>query len=100
MYTLTPILTALGTDLWSAAAPAPKGADFSQETWWISLIKALIIIVVLILYVLLALWAERWGASRPVPVRMCAVRSVCSKPSRTLARWCLKKTSVSRALTP
>lgn len=64
MYTLIPILTVMGADLWPAGAAAPKGADFSQETWWISLIKALIIIVTLILYVLLALWVERRGLGR------------------------------------
>lgn len=39
-------------------------ADFSQETWWLSLIKAVFIIVFLILNVLLALWVERRGLGR------------------------------------
>ncbi|AOZ73419.1 NADH-quinone oxidoreductase subunit H [Boudabousia tangfeifanii] len=39
-------------------------ADFSQETWWLSLLKAVFIIVFLILSVLMALWVERRGLGR------------------------------------
>lgn len=39
-------------------------ADFSEETWWLTLIKAVFIIVFLILNVLLALWVERRGLGR------------------------------------
>lgn len=39
-------------------------ADFSQDTWWIWLIKAVFIIVFLILSVLLMLWVERRGLGR------------------------------------
>ncbi|OKL48293.1 NADH-quinone oxidoreductase subunit H [Boudabousia liubingyangii] len=39
-------------------------ADFSQETWWLSVIKAVFIIVFLILSVLMALWVERRGLGR------------------------------------
>ena len=45
-------------------APVYAAADFSQETWWLSLIKAVFIIVFLILNVLLALWVERRGLGR------------------------------------
>ena len=51
----------------SALAPAAAhytAADFSEETWWLSLIKAVFIIVFLILNVLLALWVERRGLGR------------------------------------
>lgn len=34
-------------------------ADFSQETWWISVIKAVAILIFLLLSVLIAIWAER-----------------------------------------
>ncbi len=34
-------------------------ADFSQETWWLSVIKAVFILVFLILSVIVAIWAER-----------------------------------------
>lgn len=34
-------------------------ADFSEDTWWIWLIKALFILVFLLLSVLMALWVER-----------------------------------------
>ncbi len=44
--------------------------DFSQETWWLSLIKAVFIIVFLIANVLLALWVERRGSPyADVPAR-------------------------------
>ena len=43
------------------AAPV---ADFSQDTWWIWLIKAVFILVFLIVSVLLVLWVERRGLGR------------------------------------
>ena len=39
--------------------PTYTAADFSQETWWLTVLKAVFIIVFLILNVLLALWVER-----------------------------------------
>lgn len=39
-------------------------ADFSQETWWLTLIKAVFIIVYLIASVIMALWVERRGLAR------------------------------------
>lgn len=39
-------------------------ADFSQETWWLTLLKAVSLIVFLILNVLIALWVERRGLGR------------------------------------
>lgn len=39
-------------------------ADFSQETWWLSVIKAVLLLVYLILSVILALWVERRGLGR------------------------------------
>ena len=47
-----------------SAVPDYTAADFSQETWWLTLIKAVFIIVYLILNVLLALWVERRGLGR------------------------------------
>ena len=41
------------------AQVAPVGADFSNDTWWIVLIKAVAIIVFLLVSVLMALWFER-----------------------------------------
>lgn len=38
--------------------------DFSQETWWISVIKAVLILIILIVGVLLQLWVERRGLGR------------------------------------
>ena len=46
------------------AVPEYTAADFSHETWWLSLIKAVFIIVFLIANVLLALWVERRGLGR------------------------------------
>ncbi len=39
-------------------------ADFSQDTWWIWLIKAVFIVLFLIMSVILALWVERRGLGR------------------------------------
>jgi NADH-quinone oxidoreductase subunit H len=41
------------------AQVAPAGADFSNDTWWIVLIKAVAIIVFLLVSVLMAIWFER-----------------------------------------
>lgn len=45
----------------SVSLPAVGGvvADFSQETWWLSVLKAVFILVFLILSVIMAIWAER-----------------------------------------
>ena len=39
--------------------PTYTAADFTQETWWLTVLKAVFIIVFLILNVLIALWVER-----------------------------------------
>ena len=39
--------------------PTYTAADFTQETWWLTVLKAVVMIVFLILNVLLALWVER-----------------------------------------
>lgn len=46
------------------AASAAPTANFSEDTWWIWLIKALFIVVFLILSVIMALWVERRGLGR------------------------------------
>ncbi len=50
--------------LFPVAVPDYSAADFSQETWWITLIKAVFIIVFLIFSVIFALWVERRGLGR------------------------------------
>lgn len=45
-------------------AAAATGADFSNDTWWIVLIKAVGIIVFLLLSVLFAIWFERKVVAR------------------------------------
>ncbi|MDO4258027.1 MAG: NADH-quinone oxidoreductase subunit NuoH [Actinomycetaceae bacterium] len=45
-------------------APHYVPADFSQETWWLTLIKAVFIVVFLIVNVIMALWVERRGLGR------------------------------------
>ena len=50
-----------------AAALSTEGgvtADFSAETWWLTLIKAVVIVAFLIVSVLLVLWVERRGLAR------------------------------------
>lgn len=45
--------------------PTPTVAvDFSQDTWWITGIKALFVVVFLILSVIMVLWVERRGLGR------------------------------------
>ena len=39
--------------------PAGPSADFSNDTWWIWVIKAVAIVVMLLVFVLIAIWAER-----------------------------------------
>ena len=39
-------------------------ADFSAETWWLTLIKAVFIVAFLIISVIMALWVERRGLGR------------------------------------
>ena len=39
-------------------------ADFSAETWWLTLVKAVFIVVFLIASVILVLWVERRGLAR------------------------------------
>jgi NADH-quinone oxidoreductase subunit H len=46
------------------AASALPTADFSHDTWWISVIKAALILVMLLTSVLLALWVERRGLAK------------------------------------
>lgn len=46
-------------NLISLDVPTYTAADFTQETWWLTVLKAVFIIVFLILNVLLALWVER-----------------------------------------
>lgn len=43
---------------------AAQVADFSQDTWWLWVLKAVFIIVFLILSVITALWVERRGLGR------------------------------------
>ena len=48
----------------SVAAVAPVTADFSNDTWWIWLIKAVAIVVFLLTSVLIAIWFERKVVAR------------------------------------
>ncbi|OFJ70887.1 NADH-quinone oxidoreductase subunit H [Actinomyces sp. HMSC06A08] len=50
--------------IFSTAGHEVQPADFSQETWWLTLIKAVFIIVFLLITVIMALWVERRGLAR------------------------------------
>ncbi len=50
--------------LLAAAQGEPAGADFSNDTWWIVLIKAVGIVLFLLLSVLIAIWFERKVVAR------------------------------------
>lgn len=47
-----------------ADTPEYQAANFNEETWWLTLIKAVFIVVFLILSVVMALWVERRGLGR------------------------------------
>ena len=50
-----------------AAVPGDTGgviADFSEETWWLTIVKAVFVVAFLIVSVILALWVERRGLAR------------------------------------
>jgi NADH-quinone oxidoreductase subunit H len=52
------------TSLATAAQSTAAGADFSHDTWWVVLIKAVAIIVLLLTSVLFAIWFERKVVAR------------------------------------
>lgn len=56
MNTATVLSTHLSVPLASSGGVV---ADFSEETWWLSVIKAVFIMLFLIVSVILAIWAER-----------------------------------------
>lgn len=57
---MTAIQLAAGLPALSAlATEGGVTADFSEETWWLSLLKAVFIMLFLIVSVILAIWAER-----------------------------------------
>ena len=68
MNTATHAVARLG-----AVLPANGGvtADFSEETWWLTIIKAVFIVAFLIVSVIMMLWVERRGLAlmqtRPGP---------------------------------
>ena len=57
------------------SASSTGAADFSNDTWWITLIKAVFIVAWLIISVIMALWVKgaAWGEFRPDRGRMCTV---------------------------
>ncbi|MDO5034762.1 MAG: NADH-quinone oxidoreductase subunit NuoH [Actinomycetaceae bacterium] len=57
-------MSSLALTLAPFAPPTTAPADFSEETWWLSLIKALFIVLFLIASVIMALWVERRGLGR------------------------------------
>ena len=61
MNTATHAVARLG-----AVLPANGGvtADFSEETWWLTIIKAVFIVAFLIVSVIMMLWVERRGLAR------------------------------------
>ena len=62
-------------------------ADFSAETWWLTLIKAVFIVAFLIVSVMMALWVERRGLAR-MQTRLGPTstdRSACCRRSPTPA---------------
>lgn len=66
MTTTAIVLAHSGGSAPLSAAPGAGGvaADFSQETWWLTLIKAVFIVAFLIVSVMMALWVERRGLAR------------------------------------
>ncbi len=62
--TATPLMHLAAGALTPMGASDGVVADFSEETWWLTLIKAAFIAVFLILSVIMALWVERRGLGR------------------------------------
>lgn len=56
---LAPTIAAL-----PSAVPEYEVANFADDTWWLTLIKAVFIVLFLILSVIMALWVERRGLGR------------------------------------
>ena len=71
------------------ALQAAPVADFSQDTWWIWLIKGVFILLFLIISVILMLWVERRGLgriqTRPGPNKGCSISSM--RRSRLRCTW-------------
>lgn len=57
-------MSTLALTLTPFAPPTTAPADFREETWWLSLLKALFIVLFLIMSVIMALWVERRGLGR------------------------------------
>ena len=61
---MNPIYTAQAAAADDAVSNGGVVADFSAETWWLTLIKAVFIVAFLIVSVMMALWVERRGLAR------------------------------------
>lgn len=57
-------LASISAHLLPSAPADSQMADFSNEPWWVSIIKAVLIVVWLILSVIMVLWVERRGLGR------------------------------------
>ena len=84
---MNPIYAAQAAAADDAVSNGGVVADFSAETWWLTLIKAVFIVAFLIVSVIMALWVERRGLAR-MQTRLgptSTVRSDCSRRSPTPA---------------
>ena len=61
---MNPIYAAQAAATDDAVSNGGVVADFSAETWWLTLIKAVFIVAFLIVSVIMALWVERRGLAR------------------------------------
>ena len=61
---MNPIYAAQAAAADDAVSNGGVVADFSAETWWLTLIKAVFIVAFLIVSVIMALWVERRGLAR------------------------------------
>ena len=61
---MNPIYAAQAAAADDAVSNGGVVADFSAETWWLTLIKAVFIVAFLIVSVMMALWVERRGLAR------------------------------------
>ena len=61
---MNPIYAAQAAVADDAVSTGGVVADFSAETWWLTLIKAVFIVAFLIVSVMMALWVERRGLAR------------------------------------
>ena len=87
-------LTFAAEALVSLPAADNPHADFSDTPWWLSLVKALLVFVFLLVNTLVVIWFERRviGRMQQRPARTAPAPSACSRPWPTASSWRSRRT--------